>query len=96
MGILTIERIGGLAGFGSAGSHLRSRGEIDIARLSTADQGAVNTLFLSGSAHAAPSTLRDGFTYRISRHGPHGLETIDVTEANVPVALAACVKDELI
>ena len=95
MSKLQVERIGGLAGFGGARSHLRSQGEIDLETLSAKDQRAVESLFKS-SGKAEPSQVRDGFRYRIGRTTPGGVETIEVPEDVVPAAIRECVKDELV
>jgi hypothetical protein len=95
MGKLHVERLGGLAGFGAAHSHLRSHGEIDTAALSAVDQKVVEGLFQSHGKHK-PSQARDNFRYRISRATPEGVETIEAPEELVPAALSKCVKDELI
>jgi len=95
MSKLHVERIGGLAGFGGARSHLRSHGEIDLETLSAEDQRAVQSLFQSQGS-AEPSQVRDGFLYRIARTTPGGVETIEVPEDVVPAAIRECVKDELV
>lgn len=94
MSLLDVERLGGFAGFGGPGSHLRSRGRVDPAQLSTADRQAVEALFAPGSPQPAP--LPDGFHYRISRHTPTGPQVVDAAEAQVPKALRDAVQDELI
>jgi hypothetical protein len=94
MAKLHVERLGGLAGFGGARSHVRSHGEIDTATLSPADQRAVDRLFQSrGKTKSSPA--RDTFRYRISRTTPEGVETIEAPEEHVPAAISRCVKDEL-
>jgi hypothetical protein len=93
--ILYVEKLGGLAGFGGSRARIRSRGQIDSATLSTADQSAVTLLFESGRA-AAPQKGADYFRFRISRTTAAGTETIEVPEASVPRALASCVKDEFV
>jgi len=45
MGTLKIERIGGLAGFGTSGSRVKSSGESSISALSAGDQASVDALF---------------------------------------------------
>ena len=95
MAILQVERIGGLAGFGSGGSHLRSQGQVDVASLSSQEQEAVEALFQSGPK-TEPSKMRDGFRYKISRTTPAGTETVEAAESAVPSAIARCVKDELV
>jgi hypothetical protein len=95
MAKLHVERIGGLAGFGGARSHVRSRGEIDTAALSAKDQQAVERLFRS-RGKAKSSKARDSFRYRISRDTPEGVETVEVPEEVVPAALSQCVTDEFV
>jgi hypothetical protein len=94
MGELTVERLGGFAGFGGPGSHLRSRGVHPFESLSAADQAAVEALFASHGASTAPP-VPDGFRYRITRTTPSGPESVEAPEAAVPAALKAVVKDEL-
>lgn len=96
MGIVKIERIGGLGGFG--GPHLKSRGECSLADLSAADRAAVDALFASqGKTRTVPGNaqMRDGFSYRISRQTPSGTRTVEVPESRVPAALVASVKDSI-
>jgi hypothetical protein len=95
MAILQVERIGGLAGFGGVSSRLRSRGQIDVAALSAAEQQAVEALFLS-HGKAKTSQMRDGFRYKISRITSAKTETIEAPESVVPAALVQCVKDEIV
>ena len=95
MGKLHVERLGGLAGFGGALAHIRSRGELDMERLSAEEQKAVNALFHSEHKPKKRSLERDAFRYRISRTTPEGVETVEVPETDVPEALSKCVKDEL-
>jgi hypothetical protein len=92
---LHVERIGGLAGFGGVGAHVRSHGEVDMAALSAAEQRAVEALFQS-RGRAKPAPVCDGFRYRISRTTARGVENIEAPEAAVPAALSQCVKDELV
>ncbi len=94
MGRLRVERIGGLAGFGSAGSRLKSEGEIAFSALSVTDQKAVEALF-KGKGKTAPPHMRDGFSYRITRTGEGAGQAILVPEDQMPAALIACVKDRI-
>ncbi len=94
MDILTIERLGGLAGIGSLGSRMKSQGQVALASLCAEDQTAVEQLF-TGRAKKRPTAVADGFCYRISRTVKTGVETIVVTEEAVPQSLIRCVKDEL-
>ena len=91
---LTIERIGGLAGFGAVGGHLRSRGEVALSTLSDDDRRAIEALFKAREACAA-EPVRDGFEYRICRVGASGTDSITVPESMVPWSIVACVRDEL-
>jgi hypothetical protein len=95
MSILHIEKLGGLAGFGGAKARIRSRGQIDTAALSPADQKAVEKLFQTGGA-VGPSNEADSFRFRISRTTADGAETVEAHEGQLPEALASCVKDEFV
>jgi len=95
MGILHVEKIGGLAGFGGARSHIRSRGQVDAAELSTAERKALDSLFQARGS-SEPVKGADGFRFRISRTTAAGTETIEASEADVPATLASCVRDELV
>ena len=85
-----VERLGGFAGFGGPGSHLKSRGSLALADLAADDRRAVEALFVDdrGSTGAAHP---DGFHYRVTVGG----RSVDVDEGLVPRALRDCVKDEL-
>jgi hypothetical protein len=96
MAMLQVERIGGLAGFGGGGSHLRSQGEVDMTSLSSQEQEAVEALFQADSKKTDSSKMRDGFRYKISRTTPSGTETVEAAESAVPPAIARCVKDKLV
>lgn len=95
MGELTIERVGGMAGFGLPGSRVRSLGRMAFEGLSPADQTAVEALFRSHGQLAAAAAVPDGFRYRITRTAAAGAETVEAPEAAVPAALRDSVKDEL-
>jgi len=95
MAKLQVERIGGIAGFGGAGSHLRSRGEVELTDLSAAEQQAVDSLFQSQDKPKS-SQMRDGFQYRITRNTTNGVETIVVPEEAVPATIRGSLKDEII
>ena len=95
---LRVERIGGLAGFGLPGAHLRSRGEIDCAALDPGTRQALDQLFAGKrqlSLRAGTSAVRDGFRYRITRGSGAAAETVEVAEAEVPAAVRDCVNDEI-
>jgi hypothetical protein len=91
MSKLKIERLGGFGGFGAAGSHLRSSGEIDMNELSASDRKVIEDLFNSSGGEGG-SQKRDGFRYRITR----GSQSIVADEEKVPGAVRQCVRDELI
>jgi len=95
MAKLQVERIGGIAGFGGAGSHLRSRGEVELTNLSAAEQQAVDSLFQSQDKPKS-SQMRDGFQYRITRNTANGVETIVVPEEAVPATIRGSLKDEIV
>lgn len=95
MPILHVERLGGLANFGGAGAHIRSRGQLDTDTLPAAEQTAVEALFRASGKPKA-SLVRDGFRYKISRTLAGQTQTIEANEADVPAALVACVQDELV
>ena len=90
---VSVERLGGFGGFGLPGSHLRSRGQVELAKLSSRDRAAVDALF-DNPPKDRPSP--DGFSYRLTRQTAKGTQTIEVAEQHVPEALKNCVKDELV
>jgi len=96
MGVLIVERLGGLAGFGLPGSRLQSRGEQSIAALSPADQAAVEALFRNPVPSPGSGQERDGFRYRITRSVKGHDEAVEVPESAVPAAIRACVSDKLL
>ena len=95
MPILHVEKLGGQGNFGGTRSRLRSRGQLDTAALSPADQKALDSLFKAGGASATRGAA-DGFRFRITRTTADGTETVEAAEGKVPAALASCVKDELV
>jgi hypothetical protein len=94
MGMLKIERIGGLAGFGGTKSRLKSDGEMAFSALSPDDQQVVEAMF-EAENEVGPSEMRDGFRYRVTRGGEAAGKTILVPEDKMPAALIACVKDRI-
>ena len=90
---LQIERVGGLGGFGLPGSHLKSRGEVDLSKISPADRAAVDALFEKGGGTPPPKP--DAFRYRITKQTPQGPQTVEVPEEQVPMVLQRSVKDVL-
>jgi len=95
MSKLKIERLGGLAGFGSQNSHLRSVGEIDMDTLSEKDKKIVEDLFAS-QGKVEKDLAVDAFRYRISRTTSEGIESVEQSEEKIPVAIIQTVKDEII
>jgi hypothetical protein len=94
-----VERYGGLAGFGLQGSRVSSHGELDYAALDAGAQRAVDKLFASqqrARRQVGSGAMRDGFSYCISRGTGATAETVEVSEADVPAVISACVKDELV
>jgi len=100
MSKIHVERLGGIGGFGGARSHIRSEGEIDLAKLGVADLQSVERLFDSKGQSLAPQAglpqTRDAFRYRIRRTTPEGVETVELSESDVPAVVSQCVKDELV
>jgi hypothetical protein len=94
MGTLKIERIGGLGGFSTPGSRVKSGGEQAMSALSAEDRAAVEALF-GKKRQQGPGQNRDTFRYRITRIVDGKSQTIEVPESAVPAALQACVTDKL-
>lgn len=90
---LKVERVGGFAGFGLPGSHLKSKGEVSMSDLSPDDLKTIDGLF-KGDVHLG-TALPDGFRYRITRKIGDKLQTIEVPEENVPMSIRNSVKDTL-
>lgn len=93
MDALKIERVGGLAGFGSASSRLASRGETQMSALSEGDRASVENLFKQPKRLHSAGPVRDGFRYRLTRDKAGRSQTVEVPEALVPEVLKECVKD---
>jgi hypothetical protein len=89
---LEVERLGGLAGYGTEGSRLRSRGQVDVSTLSAEDRQTVEVLF---SDARAGSPRPDEFRYRLTRWTDKGPQSVEVPENQVPAAVRDVVKDEL-
>jgi hypothetical protein len=90
VGKVTIERLGGLAGFG--GPNLKSEGQIESSDLSADDQAKVEKLFEGGNVPPVKNT-NDVYNYRITRQKDGRSQTIQVPESLVPAALISSVKD---
>lgn len=101
---LTIERRGGLGGFGLPGSRIRSAGEVLLGKLSAADRRIVDELFAvagtlkraaAAKAAAPPVPKPDGFVYCLTRTVDGRPRTIEVSEDRVPAAVRNAVKETL-
>jgi hypothetical protein len=94
---LEIERLGGLAGIGLAGSRIRSRATLRAGDLTADERDAMARLF-SASAHAPRPAAgsADGFHYRLTLRDRTGVHVIEADPGQVPESLQAKVKDELI
>lgn len=88
-----IERIGGFAGFGGPAARIRSHGSLPLSALSHADRALLERL-MAGKGPARPTP--DEFLYRITRQIGASTTTVEVAESQVPAALRACVRDELL
>jgi hypothetical protein len=94
---LEIERLGGLAGMGLPGSHIRSRAVIEGRALSAEESQSVAALFASPST-TSPTAAKgaDGFRYKLTLHRQDESQTIEVSEAALLLSLQQRVQDELI
>ncbi|HXJ22865.1 MAG TPA: protealysin inhibitor emfourin [Polyangia bacterium] len=95
---LKVERKGGLAGFGSPNSRVRSLGSVDLRTLSTADRQTVERMFAGDSRSASPPrpVRADAFQYHLTMTTPQGEKTVVVPEDHVPDAIRDSVQDELL
>lgn len=95
---LEVERLGGLAGFGGPGAHLRSLGCLQGHELAAADREQLAALFAGTPAAPEPHGAADGFRYRLALHRPGSVApvVIELPEAAVPPAVRDCVSDELV
>jgi len=91
-----IERLGGLAGIGSPGSHIRSRALLKGSELSARERDSVTALFARGAGSVAPAPRPDAFRYHVTLFAAGGRREIEVGEAELPQSLQARVRDELI
>jgi hypothetical protein len=90
---IKIERVGGLGGFGLAGSRIQSKGRVDLNKLSQTDRDTIERLFKSD--HPKEGASPDAFRYRLTRTSSSGEHTVEVPEHQVPQAARDCVRDEL-
>ena len=92
---LTIERLGGFAGFGAPPAKIRGRGRVDLDRLSANDRATVDALFAS-DPHTPHQSSADAFRYKISRGSGEHAESVEVPEGALPSSITSAVTDELI
>ena len=92
--ILTVERHGGMAGFGTGGA-LKSEGTCLLSRLPPEERETVERLLARGGVVAPAQPGADIPYYRISRDRGGRLETVDVHEALAPETIRGCVRDML-
>ena len=97
MTTVNVERLGGFAGVGMPGSRIRSHGSLAWSALPAAAQQHLDSLF-AGPLRPAPDpgATRDAFHYRVTRQGPAGLQTLHLSESEVPAELRDTLHDELI
>lgn len=94
---LLIERLGGLAGVGLPGSHIRSRAIVEGKALSTEESLSVAALFANPSTASVTAVKgADGFRYRLTLHRNNDNKKIEINEAALLVSLRQRVQDELI
>ena len=86
---VTIEPVGGFAGAGSPGGHVRSRGHVAWSALSEADRAMVERLF----KQKAP--VDANFYYRLTRQTDGKTETVDALPDQVPRALIDSIQTTL-
>jgi hypothetical protein len=99
MAKLTIERKGGLAGFGTSRSRIVSTGELELEDLSETDREVVEALLrppkkaTRSKSRKKPTEAADGFRYELSLEGEL---PVTVPEASVPQAVRQCVQDRFV
>lgn len=99
-----MERVGGVAGFGTSRARIRSHGQCDTGQLSSAEAEAVEKLFQSTASRAVPVSSAspaspasaDAFTLRLTRTDAQGTHSVVVPESVVPSSLLRHLKNELL
>ena len=86
MGDVVIEQLGGFVGGGTPLGHLRMEGRMAWSALSSADQARLDALF------AQRKPVNANLRYRLTRDGPNGVETVEVSPEAVPEVLIKSVK----
>jgi hypothetical protein len=92
---LTIERKGGIGGFGLANSAVKSGGELDLSTLSAAEREHIEALFRNPAAHQGTGQVSHSFRYCLSRAKGGQEQTVEVDESAVPQWLSRHVTDKL-
>jgi len=87
--------MGGFAGFGGPAAKIRSRGQVDLDRLSPNDRAVVDTLFRDFRTAPRPEPLPDAFRYRLRRGSGANVETIEVSEGVLPRVVTDALTDAL-
>ena len=94
---LEIERLGGFAGMGLPGSHIRSRAVLRGSELSDEERRSVDDLFKTRTGAAPPPHAgADAFRYRLKLDAGDSHSEIEVGEADLLASLQERVQDELI
>jgi hypothetical protein len=92
--MLHLERLGGVAGFGTTRARIRSHGQCDLATLSSTEIERIEQLFQSpGEPHSGGV---DAFRLRLTRSTTAGAQSVVVPESAVPSRLLSCIRDELL
>ena len=92
---LTIERKGGIGGFGLANSPVKSGGELDLSTLSAAQRAHIEDLFRNPAAHQGSGRVSHPFRYCLSRAKGGKEQSVEVDESAVPEWLSRFVSDRL-
>lgn len=94
---LLIERLGGMAGMGLPGSHIRSRAVVEAKALRAQESRSVAALFAAPpAARGAAAAGADAFRYRLTLERKEGKQVIEVSAADLLASLQERVQDELV
>jgi len=88
---ITIQRMGGIAGYGTPNSKIVSRGTVSLDSLNATDRDATTALFQSFGQGLPETQSRDTFWYRVSTSDGG---TVDVPEDAVPKVLLDSIHDD--
>lgn len=93
---LLIERLGGFAGMGLPGSHIRSRAVLVGKALNAEESRSLAALFATPAKVSATAAKKaDGFRYRLTLQRKDDRQIVEVDEAALLVSLQQRVQDEL-